>query len=101
MGEYVGKVRVLLKPEVPDNSGEALVKSLHQLGFTEIQDAKVGKYLEVTLSARNKRQASKQIQRMSETLFANPVIEEATTENIDRIPATKPQDPRRRKPKAE
>ena len=101
MGEYIGKVKVTLKEGIPDNRGDALVNSLHQLGFAEVMEAKVGKYLEVTLSARTKRQAAKQLEGMNTTLFANPIIEEATTESVDRVLPPKPQGTRRRKSKAE
>jgi phosphoribosylformylglycinamidine synthase len=101
MGEFIGKIHVNLKPEVPDNSGSSLVKTLHQLGFAQVLEAKTGKYLEVTLQARSHKQATKQIEQMNTIFFANPVIEVATTESVTKVPKVKPRGSRRQNPKAE
>lgn len=96
MGEFLGKIHVSLKPEVPDNTGSSLVKTLHQLGFTQVLEAKTGKYLEVTLQARSHKQATEHIEQMNITFFANPIIEVATTESITKLPTQKPSTRRRK-----
>lgn len=97
MGEYIGRVVVKLKEGVPDNTGNATVNTLHQLGFTDVLGAETGKLIEVTLTAPSLRSARKQLTEMNAKFFANPVIEEATIESINRTPSPQSQDARRRK----
>ncbi|OGQ16803.1 MAG: phosphoribosylformylglycinamidine synthase [Deltaproteobacteria bacterium RIFCSPHIGHO2_02_FULL_40_11] len=70
------KVYITLKPSVLDPQGKTVQKSLENLGFKDVKDVRVGKYIEVQLSdTLKKEEAQKQIQKMCERLLANTVIE--------------------------
>jgi phosphoribosylformylglycinamidine synthase PurS subunit len=68
-------ITVKLKPGVLDPQGEAVKKALHTLGFDEVSDLRIGKTMEVWLSADDPAQAEERVQAMCEKLLANPVIE--------------------------
>jgi phosphoribosylformylglycinamidine synthase subunit PurS len=68
-------IYVTLKPSVLDPQGKAVRSGLHSLGYTETEDVRVGKYLELTLSGSDKRQAESRVREMCDKLLANPVIE--------------------------
>jgi len=70
------KIFVSLKEGVLDPQGKAVERSLHALGYGEVQDVRMGKYLEVSLDAPSRQAAEVRIREMCEKLLANPVIED-------------------------
>jgi phosphoribosylformylglycinamidine synthase len=72
---YKAQVFVTLKPSILDPQGSAVKKGLFSLGFNDVADVRVGKYLEVSFEAANKEQANQTIEEMCKKLLANPVIE--------------------------
>ena len=70
------KIFVSLKNGVLDPQGKAIERSLHTLGYAEVQDVRAGKYLELKIEATSREAAESRIREMCEKLLANPVIEE-------------------------
>ena len=73
---FLAKVYVTLKPTVSDPQGQTVLATLTNLGFETAVDIRVGKYLEVRIDETDRSQADSLVNRMCETLLANPVIEE-------------------------
>jgi phosphoribosylformylglycinamidine synthase subunit PurS len=70
------KIFVSLKSGVLDPQGKAIERSLHTLGYSEVEDVRMGKYLELHLTASSPGAAESRIREMCERLLANPVIED-------------------------
>ena len=73
---YLARVYVTLKPTVNDPQGITILGALHSLGFSDVASVRAGKYLEVRLDAKDRKQAEKQLTEMCRKLLANPVIED-------------------------
>ena len=69
------KIFVSLKEGVLDPQGKAVEQSLHSLGYKEVQDVRVGKFVELNLQAASREAAEDRIREMCDRLLANPVIE--------------------------
>ncbi len=69
------KVYVTLKPGVLDPQGQAVARALGRLGFGEVQDARIGKYIEMQISD-DVTDVEAHLEQMCEKLLANTVIEE-------------------------
>ena len=69
-------IAVTLKPVVNDPQGIVVQSGLHQLGFTNASDVRVGKYIQMTVSAQDEDAARAQVTQMCERLLRNPVIED-------------------------
>jgi phosphoribosylformylglycinamidine synthase len=54
--------------------------SLHSLGFPEVGDVRVGKYIELRLREVTKEAAAERVREMCERLLANGVIEDFRVE---------------------
>jgi len=67
---------VLVRPKagILDPQGEAVESSLRQLGFT-VGEARVGKVIDLEVTADSPSAAHAEIERMCERLLANPLIE--------------------------
>jgi phosphoribosylformylglycinamidine synthase len=72
------KVYVTLKRGVLDPQGQAVARSLGRLGFDEIKDARIGKYIELTIDGgpQDRAELEARLRQMCERLLANTVIEE-------------------------
>ncbi len=76
----IAKVFVTLKPEVLDPAGQAVARALIGLGFGDVTDARVGKYIEIKLNDGDAATQKKALEKMCEQLLANPVIERFSVE---------------------
>ena len=67
---------VLVRPKagILDPQGAAVETSLKHLGFA-VDEARVGKIIDLELNAEDEAAARAQIERMCEQLLANPLIE--------------------------
>ena len=70
------KATVLVRPKegILDPQGRAVTDSLQQLGFT-VNEARVGRVIDLDLGDFDRDQARTQLERMCEQLLANPLIE--------------------------
>jgi phosphoribosylformylglycinamidine synthase len=72
------KARVIVtpKPVVNDPQGLTVKQGLATLGFREVEDVRVGKYIEVSLEADSMHEARERVEAMCKQLLANHVIED-------------------------
>ncbi|GAB3439983.1 phosphoribosylformylglycinamidine synthase subunit PurS [Streptomonospora sediminis] len=69
-------VDVMLKPEILDPQGQAIVGACERLGFAGVQEVRQGKRFAVEIDGEADDAAVAEVRRMAETLLANPVIED-------------------------
>jgi phosphoribosylformylglycinamidine synthase len=62
------------KPGILDPQGEAVQRSLQQLGFS-VGEARVGRVVDLELDLGDREQTRAELERMCEQLLANPLIE--------------------------
>ena len=67
-------VLVRPKPGILDPQGQAVSSSLRHLGF-DVNEARVGKVVDVDLPTNDPAEARAQIESMCAQLLANPLIE--------------------------
>jgi phosphoribosylformylglycinamidine synthase len=68
-------VDVVLKPEILDPQGQAIVGALGRLGIDGVTDVRQGKHFELEVDDSVDDDA---IAKLADTLLANPVIENFT-----------------------
>jgi phosphoribosylformylglycinamidine synthase subunit PurS len=73
--KYHARIYVTLRPSVLDPAGTAVQSGLAHMGYADVESVRIGKYIEVNLSATDETQATQQLDEMCDKLFANPVIE--------------------------
>lgn len=72
----IARIYITLKEGVLDPQGKTVQKSLHSIGFKDVADVRIGKYIEVTLpNSLNKTEAQKKLKQMCDKMLANTVIE--------------------------
>ncbi len=75
MQKYQAKIFVTLRPSVLDPAGVAVQSGLKQMGYENVDQVRIGKYVEVTLFADNEQAASHDLDKICDQMLANPVIE--------------------------
>ena len=70
------RVYVTPKQGLLDPQGKAVQQALHALGFGEVGDVRVGKYIELRLRDVTPEGARARVRSMCERLLANDVIED-------------------------
>ncbi len=83
------KIYITLKAGIVDPQGRAIQQSLATLGFSTVNDVRVGKFLEIEVNEENPAEAETQIKAMCEKLLTNTVIEEYRYE-LETLPLVKP-----------
>ncbi len=76
-------IYVTLKNGVLDPQGEAVKKSLKILDYAQVNEVRIGKFIEVWLEGHDRDSALKELQVMSDKLLANPVIEDYRVEIVE------------------
>jgi len=71
----LAKVYVTLKKGVHDPQGETVCHTLSAMGHDEIENVRVGKYIEVKLKDMDEDKAEATLKEACEKLLANTVIE--------------------------
>jgi len=72
----IARVIVVPKPVVNDPQGLTVKQGLASLGFREVTDVRVGKYIEVNLEGASEHEARRRVEEMCRQLLANHVIED-------------------------
>lgn len=80
------KVYVTLRESVLDPQGSAVRTALHALTYNEVQDVRIGKYMELTLS-KSEQDVDARVREMCEKLLANTVIEDYRYEIEEVVPS--------------
>jgi len=79
----IARVFITPKKGVLDPQGRAISSSLHALGFDEVGDVRMGKYLEIRLGSSDLGDPASRVRAMCERLLANGVIEDFRFEIVD------------------
>ena len=74
--KVIARVIVTPKPVVNDPQGLTVKQGLASLGFREVSDVRVGKYIELSLEGATEHEARQRVEEMCRQLLANHVIED-------------------------
>jgi phosphoribosylformylglycinamidine synthase PurS subunit len=74
--KVIARVVVTPKPVVNDPQGLTVKQGLVTLGFREVDDVRIGKYIEVSMEAESMHEARERVEAMCRQLLANHVIED-------------------------
>ena len=85
MNRYRVSVHILPRRGILDPQGKAVTGALHSLGFTEVNDTRIGKHVVLDIDAPDPSAANAEARAMCERLLANPVTEEYEIAGVQRL----------------
>lgn len=75
--QFVVRIEIKLKESILDPQGQAVKDGLTALGYQNVVDVHVGKYLELVIEGiKEQGEVERQVEEMCQKLLANPVIED-------------------------
>jgi len=77
---YHARIYVTLRPSVLDPAGTAVQAGLKHMGYDNVDQVRIGKYIEMKMQAADEAAARQQLDVMCDQLLSNPVIENYTFE---------------------
>jgi len=69
------RVYVTLKEGILDPQGKTVLRALKSLGYDEVENLRIGKYMELALDGEDGEKLEARLLEMCEKLLANPIIE--------------------------
>ncbi|MBD2411526.1 MAG: phosphoribosylformylglycinamidine synthase subunit PurS [Desmonostoc geniculatum HA4340-LM1] len=73
--KYLAKIHVTLRPSVLDPAGVAVQSGLQQMGYDNVEQVRIGKYIELTIVSPDEKKARQDLNNICDQMLANPVIE--------------------------
>jgi phosphoribosylformylglycinamidine synthase subunit PurS len=73
--KFQAQIYVTLRPSVLDPAGTAVQSGLAHMGYTNVEQIRIGKYVELSLTAESESASRSQLEKICDQLLANPVIE--------------------------
>jgi phosphoribosylformylglycinamidine synthase subunit PurS len=80
---WLARVFVTPKQGILDPQGKAIQQSLHALGYPEVGDVRLGKFVEMHMADVSRESVESRVREMCERLLANRVIEDYRFELIE------------------
>lgn len=80
---YKAHINVTLRKSILDPKGKAAREALRNLGYTSIQDVRIGKFIELEIDAAGRAEAETAAREACEKLLANEVMEDFTIEIVE------------------
>lgn len=81
MKTYRVSVHITPRKGILDPQGKAVEGALHSLGFENVREVHVGRYIVIENEAQTPEEAKDSVRQMCERLLANPVIEDFEIES--------------------
>ena len=73
---YKATVIVKRRPSILDPQGKAVEQGAKLLGFNNVKETRIGKYIEFYVNTENDSEAEKEVKEYSEKLLSNPIMED-------------------------
>lgn len=72
------KATVIIKrrPSIVDPQGKAVEQGAKLLGYTNVSQTRIGKYIEFFIDAKDKKSAQQEVEAYSNKLLANAIMED-------------------------
>jgi phosphoribosylformylglycinamidine synthase len=77
---FKAEIKITLRKSILDPQGKTVEHSILSLGYNNVKDTRIGKYIELTINAKNKQEAKKITDEICKKLLANPVMEDYSYE---------------------
>ena len=73
--KYKVEIDIMPLKELLDPQGKAVTSSLKNLGFSEIDNVRIGKHITLAVEAANKEDATNKVEMACKKLLANEIME--------------------------
>ena len=72
--KFKAEIDVMPLPNLVDPQGNAVRNTLHNIGYKQVNDVRIGKHITLTFEAENERQAKELVEEICEKVLINPIV---------------------------
>ena len=80
---WKAEIRITLKEGVVDPQGKAVEKTLGELGYSQVEQVQIGKYVELVVNTPQRAEADRQVDEICRKVLIYPVLEEYTYQLVE------------------
>jgi phosphoribosylformylglycinamidine synthase len=73
--KFVSEINVMPLKALLDPQGKAVTMTLHNNGYTKIENVRIGKHITLEIEADSREAAEKQVNEICTKLLHNPIME--------------------------
>jgi phosphoribosylformylglycinamidine synthase len=73
---FKATVIVKRRPSILDPQGKAVEQGAKLLGFNNVNETRIGKYIEFFVNTNDNKEAEKEVKEYGEKLLSNPIMED-------------------------
>lgn len=73
--KFLVEINVMPRKELLDPQGKAVTNGLHNIGFTAVDNVRVGKHINYEVVSNNEKEAREEAEKACKNLLANLVME--------------------------
>jgi phosphoribosylformylglycinamidine synthase len=73
--KFVSEINVMPLKALLDPQGKAVTMTLHNNGYTKIENVRIGKHITLEIDAESREDAENQVKEICAKLLHNPIME--------------------------
>ena len=73
--KFIAEINVMPLKALLDPQGKAVTQSMKNIGFTEVENVRIGKHITLEIEASNKEMAMERVNEACNKILSNPIME--------------------------
>jgi len=73
--KFIAEINIMPLKVLLDPQGKAVTSSMKKLGFSEVENVRIGKHITLEIESDSKEQASKRVDEACKRILTNPIME--------------------------
>jgi phosphoribosylformylglycinamidine synthase len=73
--KFTADINVMPLKNLLDPQGKAVTNSMHNMGYKEVENVRIGKHITLEIEANTEEEAMKQVNELCSKILSNPVME--------------------------
>jgi phosphoribosylformylglycinamidine synthase subunit PurS len=73
--KFLAEINVMPLKALLDPQGKAVNTSMHNIGFTTVQNVRIGKHITFEIEAENKEKAAEKVEQACKKILSNQIME--------------------------
>ncbi len=73
--KFLAQIDVMPLKALLDPQGKAVTRSLHTIGFSAMDNVRIGKHISIELEANSLEEANMQVEEACKKMLINPIME--------------------------
>lgn len=73
--KFIAEINVMPLKNLLDPQGKAVSNNMNNVGFTEIENVRIGKHITLEIESASKEEAMEKVNQACNKILANPIME--------------------------